>query len=1253
VSAFGFSGTNAHVVLEEAPINRSDPAPLTKQHGVPILISGKKPEMIAAQADRLRQHWDAHPEFALEDVARSAALTRTQFEERAVIVASNRASALEALGQMSEGVVADNALRGPARSRAEVVAVFPGSVNGVAEVCRAMHDSFAPFRDSFDSAARVFNLELNRPLQQVVLEPNGTMLLEQQTYAQPALFAFQIALFRLFEAWGLRFSAVLGVSAGELAAAHVSGALSLEDACRVIAARGRLSQSMRCVSNSLACDGAAVNLDGLMRAMQTLKTRSTVLRWISTVTGSTATGEILAASSYWIEHVRGPKRFMDAVRTLESEDTTMFLELGPAAEFSERGPSWLPALNLTNSQSVEDSVISALSALHVRGVDVDWTRFFEHIGGRRVDLPTYPFRAKRHWITPSTPQIQQQPVPSERPSAVAAIDPSWSYRREWIRLERSAQNVESTGRLLFLGSHEPHRRGLEALGHATRATFACNPSDPEAIAALASDELQAVVFFANSEPDSTAAASEANAIEAIAALAAVKDTHARVFWVTQDCWSVSDVNASGAIGQAALWGLGLSCSMEHADRWGGLIDLPSGPMNRASAERLLETISSSDNERQVAIRDGATYVARLVRLPIAANTELHALRTDVAYLVTGGLGGLGLRIAIWLADRGARHLVLIGRTALPERRRWKDLASSRQANAVQMLRDLELRGVNVQTAAFDVADASAWSQWVSLYRDEQRPPIRGVVHAAGVLEGGAATDLTELEITRHLSPKLEGALALDRALRGEPLDFFVMFSSASALVPSPQLGAYAGANACLDALAERRRAAGQPALSVAWGPFAEAGMLVDAAREAGRLLQVMEPMKPEEAFDLMGRLWNGPPCAAVLPIDWERWRARYRGLLANPLFERFQVETPKDARSGESPTNVEGFLTTLFSDVLGSTEEIDPDESLVALGLDSLMAYDAQSSIEKLWKVEVPVTLLLKGASVRDVAELVHLGVRRSGELPAPEWTVLPTMVEFPAKDGLMLYGHLSLPEGPGPCPAVVVHTGDQGGALDERGRYIQLFEHAPLLSAGMAVLTVDQRGTPGHGKEYRKMADLGGNDVDDVLAAAQYLSGRPEIDASRICFLGTSRGAYAGLLAVQRAPEVFRAAVLRMGFYQPLEYVRGEKELRPATSPLREIFASWEAAAEFMSASQRNPLTHIAKVKTPLMVVHGDSDRIVSIAQARRLEQVAKDAGVDVHLRVVPKMGHDLFELAPSWPSVWEEILVFLTERVESRVLI
>ena len=600
------------------------------------MLSGRRPKVIAEQADRLRRHWEANPRLSLEDITRSAALTLTQFEERAAIVASDRAAALDALTQLAEGVLPFNTVRGTARSRAEVAVCFSGIDSRLTETCRVMYQTFAVFRDSFDATARVLDLELSRPLTQAVLEPDSAALLQKQTYAQPALFAFQVALFRLCEAWGLSVGAVIGLSAGELAAAHLSGVLSLEDACRRIAARGRSAQSQ-----------------------------------------DESPDEVQRESA----------RFTEAVRKLESDGFSLFLELGPAC-LSERPRSealWVSALN--NASSPQDALTWALSALHVQGARINWTAFFKHIGGRRVELPTYPFRARRHWIASTEP-----------------VDPAWTYRREWVRLDRPVQEAVLSRRVLFLGAHGPHRRGLEAVLGAG-ATFACSLSGSDAVAALASNELQAVVFFANGNWD---------AVEGIATLTAVKGSQARVFWVTQECWPVGDANATGPVDQAALWGIGLSCSVEYGDRWGGLIDIPCGPLKHSTAQRLLEVICGTENERQLAIRNDATYVARLARLPIAQDARRPALRTDVAYLVTGGFGGLGLRVAKWLADRGARHLVLIGRTGLPERRCWKDLVpSSHQAKAAQALRELELRGVNVQTAAFDVADGPAWSEWMS------------------------------------------------------------------------------------------------------------------------------------------------------------------------------------------------------------------------------------------------------------------------------------------------------------------------------------------------------------------------------------------------------------------------------------------------------------------------------------------------------------------------------------------------------------
>ncbi|HZN92695.1 MAG TPA: beta-ketoacyl reductase, partial [Myxococcales bacterium] len=430
---------------------------------------------------------------------------------------------------------------------------------------------------------------------------------------------------------------------------------------------------------------------------------------------------------------------------------------------------------------------------------------------------------------------------------------------------------------------------------------------------------------------------------------------------------------------AALWGMGLSVSMEHGARWGGLVDLPpAGAPVEEIARPFIRLLARGSEERQVALRGGATYAARLARLPLPA-AELPAFSPGAAYLVTGGLGGLGLKVAGWMADRGARHLVLMTRTGVPERRRWRELPpESSVAAAAAAIQALEARGVHVTVEAMDLSDGPGLARWLETYRAEERPPLRGVVHAAGVLEPAPVLEVSPDRLRRHLCPKLGGALVLEQVLADQPLDFFVLFSSASALVASPQIGEYAAANACLDAIAERRRAAGKPALSIAWGPWGEAGMVLGALRQAGRLFQVMSPMRSADALEVMGKLWRGPPCAAVLPIDWERWRTSYRILLDDPFFAAFAgppTAAPAPEAKPAAPAKVEEIVPVLaenLKELLARTDEIDPDESLLVMGLDSLMAYDAQHFIQQRWGVEVPVLHFMRGATLSEIAKLVR-----------------------------------------------------------------------------------------------------------------------------------------------------------------------------------------------------------------------------------------------------------------------------------------
>nr|QDA77045.1 polyketide synthase/nonribosomal peptide synthetase [Jahnella sp. MSr9139] len=403
VSSFGISGTNAHVLLEEAPAVEPV-APTERPAGLPpwapLLLSGKTEAALRAQAERLRAHLDAHPDLGLVDVGYSLALTRTRFDHRAVVVASDRAAVLAALDALAQGKSAPSVVLGHARPLGKLAVLFTGQGSQHAGMGRALYESFPVFRGALDAVCGHFDALLDRPLRDVLFSTEGSegaALLDQTAWTQTALFAFEVAMFRLAEAWGLRPDLLLGHSIGELVAAHVAGVLSLEDACTLVGARARLMQALpqggamvslqasedevlpRLVGREAKVSIAALNgplstvisgdddavaevarhfealgrktrrlrvshafhsprmagmLDAFRRVAGGLTFHPPRIPIVSNVTGKLASAEELGSPEAWVRHARRAVRFLDGVRTLEAEGVTTFLELGPHGALS-------------------------------------------------------------------------------------------------------------------------------------------------------------------------------------------------------------------------------------------------------------------------------------------------------------------------------------------------------------------------------------------------------------------------------------------------------------------------------------------------------------------------------------------------------------------------------------------------------------------------------------------------------------------------------------------------------------------------------------------------------------------------------------------------------------------------------------------------------------------------------------------------------------------------------------------------------
>ncbi len=345
--------------------------------------------------------------------------------------------------------------------------------------------------------------------------------------------------------------------------------------------------------------------------------------------------------------------------------------------------------------------------------------------------------------------------------------------------------------------------------------------------------------------------------------------------------------------QSPLWGLGRTIAIENSDIWGGMVDLDRADTPAAAAALLLSQLGKHTGEDQTAFRNGHRHVARLGRrTKTLAKPERIPVRPDATYLITGGLGGIGLIIAHWLVTRGARHLILAGRSSLPDRQEWHGVSSGTLAGArITAIRGLESVGANVQTVVVDMGSEASVTEMISQCLRADRRPLRGVFHAAGVTQDELLINQSPEQMREILASKMVGGWLLHRLLADVPLELFVLFSSFSSFLGPPMLGSYSAANMFLDALAHHRRSLGQVGLSINWGPWAEAGMaarlLATEESKGGQLKGIhngARVLSTQGALEAMERLLEeGAVQTGVMSIDWKAWhRWNYGGLAVSP-----------------------------------------------------------------------------------------------------------------------------------------------------------------------------------------------------------------------------------------------------------------------------------------------------------------------------------------------------------------------------------
>ncbi len=726
--------------------------------------------------------------------------------------------------------------------------------------------------------------------------------------------------------------------------------------------------------------------------------------------------------------------------------------------------------------------------------------------------------------------------------------------------------------------------------------------------------------------------------------------------------------------QSMLWGLGRSIAEEYTASWGGLIDAVLDDSMDELARQIVAELISPDLEDQIALRHGERYGARLVRWTGSPDEDALTIHEDGSYLITGGLGDLGLLTAEWLANEGARTLILMSRTGLPPATHWDEPTDERTRYRIDKVCELQALGIHVIIEAEDVSDTERLKRCLQACDGAQRPPLRGIIHAAGLSRPCPLSEMTSERLKTDLQAKVSGSWLLHQ-LAPNDIDFLLFFSSAASVLNSPLVGSYAAANAFMDALAVRRRIQNQPALSINWGFWGEIGLAARMQKEqAIAASKGMGSLLPTQGLHVMKTLLQSDAVqVAAMPIYWEEWESYHDRAITSPFLSQFI--TPTDQRRDGTPSHdreqvhvddilaadqpardqlMRDALTTIVAHILHMpSERIDQTVPLNQIGFDSLMAVECRHRIQSQLGLNVGLLTIFAASGIETLAEelLVQLLGERDESASRPNPVVSlnvlvePERCQFSSIDGLTIYGHLSLPEGEGPHPAVLVHTAFHGGALGIRGEYENLQEHRFLVREGFAVFTVDQRGAPGHGESYASQYSLGDKDVDDVHAAAHYLIARLEIDPLHLYFMGTSRGAYTGLLALCRSPQLWQGAILNMGLYDPVALIQAQEAGQVEKSGFTLFLGkSTEELYDYFMAPERDIMTLVSHLQIPLFIIHGVEDRMVPVSQAQHLVEVLNRAHVPHATSLVSGLGHDFRLQDPIWAKqLWVQIAEFL----------
>jgi acyl transferase domain-containing protein/acyl carrier protein len=1060
LSSFGISGTNAHVIIEEAP--KFQISSVDQERPLQILnLSAKSEEALQKLAKRFEKYLNSNPSISLADICFTANTGRSFFKHRLSLIADSTTQLQQQLKAFLSHQDSQNVYRGDIHnvSSPGVAFLFLEKRTECIEIGKQLYETQPTFRHTLNRCQEIVSSYLPEPLLSILYPDNESISIDKSIYIQPALFAIEYALYELIISWGIQPTSIMGYGIGEYVAATVAEVFSLEDGLKLAVARGHLMQMSANQDDDLISDSKLLNYQDIVTQINYLSPQISI---VSSITGKPIREEI-ASPEYWLDHLTQSTNFTSGIVSLYQQQCRIFLEIGFSQGLGKQCLETLPQSEPTFWLSTLRShsggfasspdrdwqqLLKCLAILFTQGIEIDWDSFDRDYPRRRVQLPTYPFQRKRYWFetegvsvadsnwTPTLSLIHEQKIDQlvnqieqaeilslEQkqllPQLLKALTKQhqqqletetltdFTYQLEWQHQpqdfstdliyppgywivfatsgdqgKKIAEKIESRGQTALLVYANETFQQLESFA------WTLNPTCPKDFESLFDSILQSSslpclgILHLWSINDQSADHHNLQKFEQALAKGCSSVLHLiqnlstyegfvelRLWLVTRGACTVGK-SPNLSLEQSPLWGLGRVIAIEHPELFGGLIDLDP-TKTPEEINWLLTEIDHPSAENQVAFRDQCRYVPRLVHSLLPKSQQRSLCKKEGTYLITGGLGALGFEVAQWMIGEGVKYLILLGRSSISE-------------PTQRRLQELEQDGIQIITVQ---ADVSSEEEINKVFKNipASWPSLRGVIHAAGVLNDELLKEHNWSSFCQVTKPKIAGAWILHSLTKKRELDFFVCFSSATSLLGSRGQGSYAAANIFLDALAHYRRSLNLPGLSINWGPWTGIGMAADKMSWFTQL--GIKGLATERAIEAMASLIEEKAVQkTVIDIDWSIFKSWYETIGGCPLIEKINVKSPLDPQSKTSQQseilrqlqnaaedNRVPLLLAYLQDCIAKTMTLERSQIEVSvhisdLGMDSLMTFELLNKLRRELAVEIDIMTFVNNATLINIA---------------------------------------------------------------------------------------------------------------------------------------------------------------------------------------------------------------------------------------------------------------------------------------------